>query len=286
MLIVACALREDDYSSGALGLSGGGPAAGGSASGHGDHAGGSTGMFPDGGAAGGGTGGKSVGFPDGGTAMGGTAAGAAGSGGSGGDTAGAGGMDPAMGAGGAPMGPGGMGPPAPFCGDGHKDPGESCDGGDFAGATCASTLGRGDANGPLVCGPGCQIDTGGCVYCGDGVANNGENCNSCPGDTGTCCTSRCCDGSLTPTTGATSDGQCKDAGAFLCGALGLSRSTWNGGEVYPTYCQIKCKTFTTWHNVGAPDLDPPACSHDRAVAYCASHGGYTDGNIVFSACPM
>lgn len=50
------------------------------------------------------------------------------------------------------------------CGDGLAGPGESCDGGDLAGATCA---GAGFPNGgTLACGPGCTLDTSGCIRAG------------------------------------------------------------------------------------------------------------------------
>ena len=69
------------------------------------------------------------------------------------------------------------GPDSGGCGDGVRGAGESCDGTDLGGATCASLqLGAGD----LRCGSDCQLDTSGCApaaACGDGVAEAGEECD-------------------------------------------------------------------------------------------------------------
>ena len=69
----------------------------------------------------------------------------------------------------------------PVCGDGHanQDAGETCDGTDFRGATCA-TLGF--TGGTLACSAGCHaVDQSQCFLCGDGVCGPGER-GSCPND--------------------------------------------------------------------------------------------------------
>jgi slime mold repeat-containing protein len=59
-------------------------------------------------------------------------------------------------------------------------PGEDCDGGDLAGATCASL---GFASGTLACRSDCTFDASGCIaVCGDGLASPGEACD--PGGIG------------------------------------------------------------------------------------------------------
>lgn len=63
-----------------------------------------------------------------------------------------------------------------YCGDGVRNEGESCDGGDFGGLSCAS-LGYG--GGPLRCTSSCSLDTSGCSvgYCGDGKIQGSEACD-------------------------------------------------------------------------------------------------------------
>lgn len=67
--------------------------------------------------------------------------------------------------------------PPPGCGNRVADPGEECDGTDFARATCLSL---GAVSGDLACTPGCLIDGSGCVFptCGDGHAEGAEACDS------------------------------------------------------------------------------------------------------------
>jgi hypothetical protein len=64
------------------------------------------------------------------------------------------------------------------CGNGALDPGESCDGSDFGGETCA-TVGE-FFEGQLGCTDECTLDTSACVAaeCGDGVQNqDSEDCD-------------------------------------------------------------------------------------------------------------
>lgn len=65
---------------------------------------------------------------------------------------------------------------APVCQNGLIEPGETCDGSDFDGKTCADFPGF--DGGELACSTNCQtIFTSGCWKCGDGVMNPGETCD-------------------------------------------------------------------------------------------------------------
>lgn len=66
-------------------------------------------------------------------------------------------------------------PPKPFCGDGHLDDGEECDGSSLGPATCSSL---GFENGMLSCGTDCKLITSGCQRrCGNGALDTGEICD-------------------------------------------------------------------------------------------------------------
>jgi hypothetical protein len=69
-----------------------------------------------------------------------------------------------------------------YCGDGVRNGGESCDGGDIAGQTCQG-LGF-SGGGALGCNGDCSFNTGGCqnIVCGDGQCQPGEDSCGCPSD--------------------------------------------------------------------------------------------------------
>ena len=65
----------------------------------------------------------------------------------------------------------------PVCGNGVVEAGESCDGSDLNGATCAD---EGFTGGTLACTGQCTFDTSGCTnaFCGNGVVDAGESCDA------------------------------------------------------------------------------------------------------------
>ncbi len=80
-----------------------------------------------------------------------------------------------------------------FCGNGKVDPGESCDGVDLGGKTCATVLGDPKATGSLSCSS-CALVSGGCSippYCGDGRLAPGEQCDDGNGASGDGCSAGC-----------------------------------------------------------------------------------------------
>ena len=65
-----------------------------------------------------------------------------------------------------------------LCGNGHRDPGEECDGTDLGGASCSDADPR-FTGGTLRCTNDCRFDTSGCrsPNCGDGVVDPDEDCD-------------------------------------------------------------------------------------------------------------
>lgn len=68
-----------------------------------------------------------------------------------------------------------------YCGDGVRNGGESCDGADLGGQTCAT---QGFTGGSLSCSATCTFSTAGCmsIVCGDGMCQAGEDSCTCPSD--------------------------------------------------------------------------------------------------------
>lgn len=62
----------------------------------------------------------------------------------------------------------------PNCGNGVIDAGETCDGANLGGATCAA---QGLASGSVTCTAGCQLDTSACYQCGNGSVEGPEVCD-------------------------------------------------------------------------------------------------------------
>lgn len=69
------------------------------------------------------------------------------------------------------------------CGNGVRESGEECDGGDLGGASCSDV---GCGAGSVSCTGSCTLDYSACASCGqcdfDMVCEAGEDCNTCPSD--------------------------------------------------------------------------------------------------------
>jgi len=80
------------------------------------------------------------------------------------------------GAGGGTGGTGGSGGTGggATCGNDLLDDGETCDGAELGGVTCAD---EGFVGGTLGCNADCELDTSGCTTCGDGVVDSGDECD-------------------------------------------------------------------------------------------------------------
>ncbi|HEY4224024.1 MAG TPA: hypothetical protein VGO62_21860, partial [Myxococcota bacterium] len=146
------------------------------------------------------------------------------------------------------------------CGDGIRDPGEQCDGSDFAGASCASL---GFTGGTLLC-TGCQLDATTCTQCGNGVVESGEQCDGAQLGGATCASV----GFANPSSGApvcsaqcqVSAGSCAHCGDGVCSASETHAScaadctascgdgACNAGETCST-CPRDCNTCAPYHLV-------------------------------------
>jgi cysteine-rich repeat protein len=81
----------------------------------------------------------------------------------------------------------------PFCGDGVKNGGDSCDGADFGGETCLSFLGP-NHGGSIACAGDCSFDISGCFdvfVCGDGSVGGAETCDDGATVNGDGCSASC-----------------------------------------------------------------------------------------------
>jgi len=152
----------------------------------------------------------------------------------------------------------------PVCGDGVAGTGEACDGGDFAGLTCASF---GLPAGQLLCKPDCTVDVSDCrmpEVCGDGVLDADEACDggdfaglTCASfghDAGTLtCTETC---TIDVTSCADTQPQCGNdviEGNELCDGQDLDGMTcasfgYDGGQLA---CAYDCRYFQTGNCVFA-----------------------------------
>jgi hypothetical protein len=198
------------------------------------------------------------------------------------------------GAGGAAGGAGGMGP---LCGNGLIDSGETCDGMNLGGASCATF---GHASGTLSCAA-CQLEDGACYTCGDGLIDGAEVCDgmnlggqSCLGfghDGGTLLCSGSCLGF-----NETSCSDCGDSlveGTEQCDMANLNGATcvtlgYGGGTLSCsgacTFNTSACTTFQC-QDLGDNDVDgfvdlaDPGCTaasdDDESIfaATCAGLGG-------------
>jgi cysteine-rich repeat protein len=141
------------------------------------------------------------------------------------------------------------------CGDGAITHGESCEGTDFGGATCATLTGKSD--GALAC-VSCAIATSGCRQCGNALCESGESVATCAAD----CPSVCHDGVATHSEACDAsdlrDKTCVSEG-FVGGTLG---------------CNDACTAFVTTACFKCGD---GACNGGETSVTCVGDCG--------SACP-
>ena len=139
------------------------------------------------------------------------------------------------------------------CGNGDREAGEQCDGGDLAGQSCTSI---GLDGGTLACNPTCGLDVSGCADCGNGRRETGEVCDRADIAGATCeglglepgflaCEENCAAFDLSGCGSLCGDGVVSGAeicdGAVLdgmtCGSLGFT-----GGALA---CDASCASFDT-----------------------------------------
>jgi cysteine-rich repeat protein len=121
--------------------------------------------------------------------------------------------------------------PAPTCNNGIIDPGESCDGANLGGATCASALNQPTAIGQLTCHANCTFNTSACTSCGDGYLQGGEQC-----DDGNATNGDGCDGCIVKCVGEE-----KQLGLNCYGDV-ISSTSWAAA-------QASCSSFLGGHLV-------------------------------------
>lgn len=152
-------------------------------------------------------------------------------------------------------GEGGQGGAPDKCGNGMLDAGESCDGVELNGATCA-TIGQGFIGGTLACDATCGFDTSQCQAsptCGNGAIDAGEDCE--PGMLGgaTCQSASglasgmlgCTAGCAFDTTGCYQCGNGALDGPEVCDgtALGGQSCTSLGHDAGTLVCAANCLSF-------------------------------------------
>ncbi|MCC6751810.1 MAG: PD40 domain-containing protein [Deltaproteobacteria bacterium] len=144
-------------------------------------------------------------------------------------------------------------PPGPSCGDQVIGDGESCDGAELGGRTCAT---EGFASGTLRCSSTCQLDLSACGRCGDGVVGPGEACDGTELGGKTCATQGFEGGSLSCSSACTLDaskctfascGNGKRDGAEFCegadlGGASCASAGYTGGTLA---CSANCALDTS-----------------------------------------
>ncbi|MBQ1927103.1 MAG: hypothetical protein II180_13395 [Proteobacteria bacterium] len=163
------------------------------------------------------------------------------------------------------------------CGNLRRETAEACDGGDFGGATCATSVGAGSM-GTLICTPQCEIDTSRCSKpstCGnnradgndvcDGADLKGKSCASVvgPGSTGSLkCRDNCSgydiSGCSKP---ATCDGNQIDQGE-ICDGLHLNDKTCASVVGLGSTGTLKCKSNCAGYETTSC-TQPTACGNGK-----------------------
>ncbi len=143
------------------------------------------------------------------------------------------------------------------CGNGSLDAGETCDGSDLDGMTCASF---GFDGGTLSCSAFCEFDTSQCFYCNnDGVCDADEVCATCDD-----CCDACGNGAID--TGEDCDGA--RMGGETCPSLG-----YDGGTLACADCSFDTANCYYCDNDGVCDADEVCVTCDDCCDRCG------DGSI-------
>ena len=158
------------------------------------------------------------------------------------------------------------------CGDGIRGAGESCDGADLGGRTCAG-LGLGD--GTLACSAACSLDTTGCAMpaaCGDGVVDRTDEL--CDGTDFGAVTVGCTDlGFAGGTPRCTGDCNGFDtSGCTRCGngVLDAEGEECDGADLGGRACEYMGFTSGTLACRSNCTVDTSGCitTHDCSALYC------------------
>jgi len=162
------------------------------------------------------------------------------------------------------------------CGDDFVDPGEQCDGADFAGASCAD---HGFYAGTLGCRADCTVDTAGCTLtCGDGVTQvEHEDCdrNDLQGRTcldfgfsgGALACSETCGFDYTDCTAECGDGE-----------VALNEGCDDGDRMDGDGCSAGCTIEAGWGCVGKPSLCAAICGDAQVLGDEVCDDGVNDGS--------
>lgn len=143
------------------------------------------------------------------------------------------------------------------CGNGVREPGEECDGGDLGGASCSDA---GCSSGTPSCTAACRLSFSGCSVCGEcgnGIRETGEDCDGsdlggascqslgfycgsgvsckadCSYDAASCISGSCGDDAIQAACGESCDGSA--LGGESCQSLG-----WGSGDLA---CQSSCSAL-------------------------------------------
>ncbi|MFH2008297.1 MAG: hypothetical protein ABI333_17060 [bacterium] len=161
------------------------------------------------------------------------------------------------------------------CGNGILEPGEQCDGTDFADQTCRTATGH--QQGELRCTPDCRRDVTLCHTCGNGVAERAEECDSPDLRGNTCAT-------LDPDL---PDGElrCQHGCAFdttSCHRCG------NGTVEADEECDSSPSGLTC-QDLGFETIDPVGCRtdcrHDRSACFTCGDGLCSAPYETWQTCP-
>jgi cysteine-rich repeat protein len=162
------------------------------------------------------------------------------------------------------------------CGDDYVDPGEACDGAEFAGATCGTF---GFYQGALLCRGDCTIDTSGCSEnCGDGVVQVGhEQCEDQDFQGVTCVSLGYTSGPLVCTETCARDesgcvAQCGD------GVVNTGQACDDGNTADGDGCSALCALEEGWNCAGSPTVCASICGDGLVVGSEACDDGVNEGS--------